>query len=121
MSGSRAVWPEVLSIYTVKTTADPENPQGVATMDDEKKQLLKDIFLEMNEISHRTETKTETVIVESDDGNGNILEEEVQETHTILYITVSHKTAEEMAAQYNFNDDQNEQFAELQSRSDSMA
>ena len=44
MSGSCAVWPEVLSIYAVKTTNDPDNPQEVASMTDEKKQLLKDIF-----------------------------------------------------------------------------
>lgn len=86
MSGSRAMWPEVLSIYAVKTTSDPDNPQEVATITPEKEQLLKDLFWEMNEITHRTETKTETVIVETDDGNGNILEEEVQETITTLYI-----------------------------------
>ena len=34
MSGSRAVWPEVLSIYAVKTTSDPDNPQEVAKFDD---------------------------------------------------------------------------------------
>lgn len=88
MSGSRAVWPEVLSVYAVKTTSDPDNPQEVATITPEKEQLLKDLFWEMNEITHRTETKTETVIIETDDGNGNILEEEVQETITTLYITV---------------------------------
>ena len=76
MPGSRAVWPEVLSIYAVKTTSDPDNPQEVATITPEKEQLLKDLFWEMNEITHRTETRTETVIVETDDGNGNILEEE---------------------------------------------
>ena len=56
MSGSRAVWPEVLAIYAVKTTTDPDNPQEVATMDDGKKELLKEIFWAINEISHRTET-----------------------------------------------------------------
>ena len=40
MSGSRAVWPEVLSIYAVKTTSDPDNPQEVATITPEKEQLL---------------------------------------------------------------------------------
>ena len=64
MSGSRAVWPEVLSVYAVKTTSDPDNPQEVATITPEKEQLLKDLFWEMNEITHRTETKTETIIVE---------------------------------------------------------
>ena len=120
MSGSRAVWPEVLSIYAVKTTSDPDNPQEVATITPEKEQLLKDLFWEMNEITHRTETKTETVIVETDDGNGNILEEETQETITTLYITVSHKTVDEMAAQYSFNEDQKQQLTELLAQNSSM-
>ena len=113
MSGSRAVWPEVLAVYAVKTTTDPDNPQEVATMDDGKKAILTDIFWEMNQISSRTETKTETVITETDDGHGNIVETETTVTQTYLYITVSHKTAEEMAAQYGFNEEQKEQLAEL--------
>ena len=31
MSGSRAVWKEVLAVYAVKTTTDPDNAQEVAT------------------------------------------------------------------------------------------
>ena len=58
--------------------------------------------------------------METDDGNGNILEEEVQETITTLYITVSHKTADEMAAQYGFNEDQKQQLAELLAQDSSM-
>lgn len=113
MSGSRAVWPEVLAVYAVKTTTDPDNPQEVATMDDGKKAILTDIFWEMNQISSRAETRTETVITETDDGHGNIVETETTVTQTYLYITVSHKTAEEMAAQYGFNEEQKEQLAEL--------
>ena len=113
MSGSRAVWPEVLAIYAVKTTTDPDNPQEVATMDDSKKELLKEIFWAMNEISHRSETATTTQIVETDDGAGNIVEEEVEVTTTTLYITVTHKTADEMADAYNFTADQRAQLAEL--------
>ena len=113
MSGSRAVWPEVLAVYAVKTTTDPDNPQEVATIDDSKKAILTDIFWEMNQISSRTETRTETVITETDDGNGNIVETESTVTQTYLYITVSHKTAEEMAAQYGFDEEQKEQLAEL--------
>lgn len=120
MSGSRAVWPEFLSIYAVKTTNDPDNPQEVASMTDEKKQLLKDIFWEMNEISYETEEKTETVIVETDDGEGNIIEEEVEETTVYLYITVSHKTVEEMMAQYGFTEDQKAQVAKLLAQDGSM-
>ena len=113
MSGSRAVWPEVLAIYAVKTTTDPDNPQEVATMNDSKKELLKEIFWAMNEISSRTETATTTQTVETDDGEGNIIEEEVEVTTTTLYITVTHKTANEMADAYNFTADQRAQLAEL--------
>lgn len=120
MSGSRAVWPQVLSVYAVKTTTDPDNAQEVATMDDQKKQLLTDIFWEMNDISYRTETTTETQIIETDDGRGNILEEEVEVTHTTLFIVVSHKDADIMASQYNFNNDQNDQLEELLSADSSM-
>ena len=113
MSGSRAVWKEVLAVYAVKTTNDPNNAQEVATMDDSKKQLLKDIFWEMNAISSSTDTKTETVIETSDDGNGNIVETEVTVTQTYLYNTVSHKTADEMATRDLVYEDQKEQLAEL--------
>lgn len=113
MSGSRAVWKEVLAVYAVKITTDPDAAQKVATMDDSKKQLLKDIFWQMNEISSSTSTQTETIIETSDDGNGNIVETEVTVTRTYLYITVSHKTAEEMADQFSFHEDQREQMAEL--------
>lgn len=113
MSGSRAVWKEVLAVYSVKTTTDPDNPQEVATMDDNKKQLLTDIFWGMNELSSRTKNKTETQITESDDGHGNIVETETTVTQTYLYITVSHKTAEEMADKYGFNEEQRQQLSEL--------
>ena len=113
LSGSRAVWPEVLAVYAVKATTDPDNPQEVATMDDGKKELLKEIFWAMNEISHRTETATTTQTVETDDGKGNIMVEEVEVTATTLYITVTHKTVDEMADIYNFTADQREMLAEL--------
>ena len=113
MSGSRAVWPEVLAVYAVKTTTDPDDPQEVARVDDAKKAILNDIFWQMNEISSRTESKTEKVITETDDGHGNIVETATTVTRTYLYITVSHKTAEEMADLFNFNADQRQQLSEL--------
>ena len=113
MSGSRAVWPEVLAVYAVKTSSDPDEPQEVATVDDSKKAILKDIFWQMNELSSRTESKTEEVIAETDDGHGNIVETATTVTRTYLYITVSHKTAEEMADRFNFTDNQRQQLSEL--------
>ena len=113
MSGSRAVWPEVLAVYAVKTTTNPDDPQEVATVDDAKKAILKDIFWRMNELSSHTESKTEEVITETDDGHGNIVETATTITRTYLYITVSHKTAEEMADHFNFTADQRKQLSEL--------
>ncbi len=113
MSGSRAVWKDVLAVYAVKTNTDQDNPQEVATMDDSKKQILTDIFWEMNQITSRTESKTETQITETDDGHGNIVQTETSVTQNYLYITVSHKTVDEMAAQYGFNQEQKDYLAEL--------
>ena len=113
MSGSRAVWPEVLAVYAVKTTTDPNDPQEVATVDDAKKAILKDIFWQMNEISSHIERKPGKIITETDDGHGNIVETVTTVTHTYLYITVSHKAAEEMADRFNFNANQRQQLSEL--------
>lgn len=121
MSGSRAVWKEVLAVYSVRTVTDPEKPQEVATINDEKKEILKSIFWEMNEISYRTETKTESVVEATDDGQGNIIETQKSVTRTYLYITVKHKTPSEMADNYNWNTEQRKQLVELLDlRHDSM-
>ena len=113
MAGSRAVWPQVLAIYAVKTTGDSDEPMEVASMDDTRKAILTDIFWQMNDISFRTEDVTETVISETDDGNGNIVETSTTVTQTYLYITVSHRTAEEMANQFGFSEEQHQQLAAL--------
>ena len=113
ISGGRAVWKDVLAVYAVKTNTDKNNPQEVATMDESKKQILSDIFWEMNSISSRRESHSETEITETDDGNGNIVQTETTVTKTTLYITVSHLTVDEMADLYGFDAEQREYLAEL--------
>lgn len=113
ISGGRAVWKDVLAVYAVKTNTDTDNPQEVATMDESKKQILSDIFWEMNSISSRSESHSETEITETDDGNGNIVQTETTVTKTTLYITVSHLTVDEMADLYGFDAEQREYLAEL--------
>ena len=104
ITGSQAVWKEVLAVYAVKTTTDPEG-QDVASMDEEKRRLLAEVFWEMNQVSARVETRTETT--EGEDGTA--VETEV----TVLVISVSHKSAREMAEQLGFDDSQKEQLQEL--------
>ena len=99
LNGSRATWPEVLTVYAVKTTSDPTNGLEVVTMDDTKKELLKQVFWDMNELS----SFTSTVPGEEDD----------EEDTTTLYITVTAKSASEMADIYGFTTEQRQQLAEL--------
>ena len=113
MAGSRAVWPQVLAVYAVKTTGDSDEPMEVVSMDDTRKTILTDIFWQMNDISFRTEAVTETVISETDDGNGNIVETTTTVTQTYLYITVSHRTADEMADRFGFSEEQRQRLAAL--------
>ncbi len=113
MSGSKTSWSDVLSIYAVATTTDSENATDVATMDDERKAILEDVFWDMNDISHYTNTRTYTEIIVTDDGEGNLVEEEVEVTKKTLYITVTHKTTDEMASEYSFTDDEYEMLEEL--------
>ncbi len=86
ISGGQSVWKDVLAVYAVKTNTDKDNPQEVATMDEGKKQLLSDIFWEMNSISSRSESHSETEITETDDGNGNIVQTETTVTKTMLIL-----------------------------------
>lgn len=113
MTGTRANWREVLSVYAVKLNTDPDNPQEVASMGEDKLQILIGVFWDMNEISFRTESYTETVIVTTVDDEGALVETETTVTRTRLYITVTHKTAEEMADEYGFSTGQREQLADL--------
>ena len=98
LSGSRALWPEVLAVYAVKTTSDPANGLEVVTMDDTKKELLKQVFWDMSELSSFTSTVP---------GEGD------EEGTTTLHITVTAKTANEMADVYGFTTVQRQQLSEL--------
>ena len=111
MSGARATWKQVLAVYTVRTVSDPDKPMEVATMTDEKAFILWTTFWEMNAISYASETfEAEKDILDDDDKPTG---ETITVTYTVLRITVSHKTADEMAAQYGFTDEQNEWLEEL--------
>ena len=104
VTGSQAMWKDVLAVYAVKTTTDPEG-QDVASMDEEKLGLLAEVFWEMNQVSAWVETRTET----SEGEGGAAVEAEI----TVLVISVSHKSAQEMAEQLGFDDNQKEQLQEL--------
>ncbi len=113
LSGSRAPWREVLAVYAVKVNTDPENPRDVAVMDEDRAEELRDVFWDMTEIEAETGTVTEIKYVETVDEDGNPVTETVETELTVLYITVSHKSAEAIALEYGFDEERLAQLEEL--------
>lgn len=100
---NRSEWKNILAVYAVKVNTDSLNAQEVMTLDDSKKQLLKSVFWDMNIISSKTENKAEKDLIISIDENGNITQQYVTQIKTYLHVSVTSKTVEELAEQYNFD------------------
>ena len=108
--GQRPLWKDILTVYAVKTTTDPENPLDAASMDEEHAEVLRSIFWDMTVIEFTTETYTEeiTVLVPTEDSTDEdgIVEETQTVERTRLVIYVSGKTAQQMAEEYGFDEKQ---------------
>ena len=102
-------WPEVLAVYAVKINTDPDNPAEVATLDDDKVNRLRGVLNDMAILSHHTTEETEERTVTDDDGD------EITETVTIitLHIALTHKSADDMALEYGFSEEQKDLLDEL--------
>lgn len=113
INGSKANWKDVLSIYAVKVTTDSDNPMEIATVDENKKSILSNIFWDMNSIDSKSETRTETreTITTDEYGNEIITTDEI--TTKVLIISISSKTTDEMAQAYSFDETQKSYLAEL--------
>ena len=108
--GQRPLWKEILTVYAVKTTTDPEGPLDAVSMDEEHAEVLRSIFWDMTVIEFTTETYTEEITVEvptedSTDEDGVVEELQIVE-RTRLVITISGKTAQQMAEEYDFDEKQ---------------
>ena len=108
--GQRPLWKDILTVYAVKTTTDPENPLDAVSMDEEHAEVLRSIFWDMTVIEFTTETYTEeiTVMVPTDDSTDE--DGMVEETQTVertrLVISISGKNAQQMAEEYGFDEKQ---------------
>jgi hypothetical protein len=117
-SGSQASQKEILAIYAVQITTDPDNPLDAVTMDEQRAEILREIFWAMNQIDYTTETYTEEETVQvpneaSDAEEGDMIEQTQTVERTRLLITITGKTAEEMAAEYGFTQEQLSYLTEL--------
>lgn len=117
ISGSKANWKDILSIYAVNVTTDPDNPMEIATVDDNKKSILSNIFWDMNSIDSKSETRTETKETTTTDEYGNEIITTDEITTKVLIISISSKTADEMAQTYSFDEKQKSYLAELMNES----
>lgn len=120
MTGTRAQWRDILSLYAVMITTREEDAQEAVTMNDEKFDLLREIFWDMNDISSCTEIETETVITEEEDEEGNMSEVETVIEHIHLYIHTGSRTANEMSLEYRFNRTQQAALEELLAEMDTL-
>ena len=102
-------WVDVLGIFAVKTTMDASAPSDVAILTEDKEKAIHDLLFEMNTVSTRMETKTETKIVTDEDGT----EHEETIIKTYVYVTVSSMDAQDVATKYQFSDEQNKMLDEL--------
>jgi len=102
-------WKEVLAIYAVKYSTDPNNPNEVATIDSQKFEDIKTVFWDMNSITFTIETIESEAVSEDPSTSAQ------PSSKIILHITVENKSCSEIAAQYAFNPEQHEQLNELMS------
>ena len=105
-------WKDIIAVYAVKVTT-AEDGAEVVTVDEEKAEILREVFWNMTEIVHETKLYEETTIIETTDEHGNIIEQEVTVTKTRLVITIKNKTAAEAAVKYEFDENQYIQLQEL--------
>jgi len=101
MSEATPNWKEILAVYAVKVTT-AEDGAEVVTVDEEKAELIREVFWDMTEIAYKTESYEDTDTIESVEEQGNIIEQEVIVTRTRLVIDVKNKTAAEAAVLYDF-------------------
>ena len=82
-------WNEVVAVFAANTASNKDNATDVAVIDEARKNLLRQTFWDMNELTHEVEVITH--------GSG-----EDAWTETVLYITLTSKTHEQMIEEYDF-------------------
>ena len=90
--GEQANWDLVLAVFATKVAGvEDDTVEDVVVITEDKKQKLKNVFLDMHEITSRTETVA----------NGDTSEK-------VVYITITTKTKDDMISKYNFTRKQQE-------------
>lgn len=106
ITGSAADWVEVIAVFAVKTAgSDDADATDVVILDADRIDRLEAVFWDMTTISQEVRE------VENDDESDD--EDGEKEPKRVLDITITAKSAEEMAAEYDFTEQQLEMLREL--------
>ena len=95
-------WQDVLAVFS-SYVAGSEQGAPVAALTEEQLDKLREIMWTMNAVAYSTHA--ETAVIETTDEDGNPTTTEI--TETVLVIELTHKTPDEMAADYHFTTRQN--------------
>ena len=106
-------WQDVLAVFSSYVSGD-EFGSSVASLEEEQVDKLREIMWEMNEVDYSTHP--ETITIDTTDEDGNQATAEI--TETVLVIELTHKTPDEMAADYHFSTRQNTYLQLLQDSRD---
>ena len=95
-------WQDVLAVFSSYVSG---NEQGapVAALTENQVDKLREIMWAMNAVDYST--RAETAVIGTTDKNGKVTTTEI--TETVLVIELTHKTPDEMAADYHFSTRQN--------------
>ena len=95
-------WQDVLAVFS-SHVAGSEQGTPVAALTEEQVDKLRETMWAMNAVDYST--RAETAVIETTDEDGNPTTTEI--TETVLVIELTHKTPDEMAADYHFTTRQN--------------
>ncbi len=89
-------WTDVIAVFAVKTAGADADATDVVTIDEERIDLIRTVFWDMNTVSYYVQT------IKHEDS-----------TETILHITITSKKATDMPDFYHFNKNQREALEEV--------
>ena len=95
-------WQDVLAVFS-SYVAGSEQGAPVAALTKNQVDKLREIMWAMNAVDYST--RAETAVIETTDKNGKVTTTEI--TETVLVISLTHKTPDEMAVDYHFTARQN--------------
>ena len=102
-------WQDVLAVFSSYVSGNEQGAPVAALTEDQVDKLQKTMWA-MNEVDYSTHP--ETVTIDTTDENGNPTTTGI--TETVLVISLTHKTPDEMAANYHFTTRQNNYLQLLQ-------